>query len=180
MSDFSIIYPKPAKAAAYWTGDYNHFIVGDPRVLGTKSFHYSSGNNSSRFGCNCHQYVDGNRVRFDEYKGNGIEVQQVVDNKNGVSTKITDVGRAGCSPRAKSVQILDNETGRYSVARMLDGEVVGGYEANTKPAAKKFATGFKGRLQKFALNIASDSNGCERPVLKNVGAVLFNLAKRIK
>ena len=179
MSDFSIIYPKPEKGA-YWTGGYEHYIGGDPRVARTESLHYSSVNNSSNFGSNCHQYVDGNRVRFDEYKGNGIMVQQVVDNKNGISTKTVDVGPADGSPRAKSVQILDNETGRYSVVRKLDGEVVGGYEANTKPAVKKFATGFKGRLQKLALNIASDSNGCERPVLKNIGAVLFDLAKRIK
>ena len=40
--------------------------------------------------------------------------------------------------------------------------------------------GIKAKLEKFALAIANDSNGCERPVLRRLGGFLFNIAGKIK
>ena len=74
----------------------------------------------------------------------------------------------------KSIQRITKD-GYYSVVRLVDDEIVGGYEMS--PFIRKFAQGFKGKLQKLALKIACDANGCERPVLRDVGARLLKMVK---
>ena len=59
-------------------------------------------------------------------------------------------------------------------------KIIGGYEANLKPANRKFATGFKGKLEKLALRISTNANGCERKGLRNIGDLLFKISKRIR
>lgn len=78
-----------------------------------------------------------------------------------------------------STHILNHETGLESVARKKGREVIGGYEI--LPAkGRTFAQGFKGRLQKLGMAVATDANGCERPVLKNVGEMILKVAKMVK
>ncbi len=77
-----------------------------------------------------------------------------------------------------STHILNHETGLESVARKKGSEVIGGYEI--LPTKRTFAQGFKGRLQNLGMAVATDANGCERPVLKNVGEMILKVAKMVK
>lgn len=77
-------------------------------------------------------------------------------------------------PEHKLVQIKRPD-GFYSSARVVGNEVVGGYEV--VPETRTFAQGFKGKLQKAAMALGSDANGCERPVLRKLAGFLL---KRIK
>mgnify|MGYP004601561091 CR=1 FL=1 len=83
-----------------------------------------------------------------------------------------------CGKEYSSAHILNHETGLESVARKKGSEVIGGYEI--LPTKRTFAQGFKGRLQKLGMAVATDANGCERPVLKNVGEMILKVAKKVK
>lgn len=83
-----------------------------------------------------------------------------------------------CGKEYSSAHILNHETGLESVARKKGSEVIGGYEI--LPTKRTFAQGFKGRLQKLGMAVATDANGCERPVLNRLGAVILKVAKMVK
>lgn len=76
-----------------------------------------------------------------------------------------------------SVAEIKND-GAYSVTRKVGDEIVGGYEI--KPVNRKFATGFKGHVEKLAMKIGTDANGCERPVLRRVAEFMFNMLKKVR
>lgn len=76
-----------------------------------------------------------------------------------------------------SVKEIKND-GTYSVTRKVGDEIVGGYEI--KPVNRKFATGFKGHVEKLAMKIGTDANGCERPVLRRVSGFMFNMLKKVR
>ena len=122
-------------------------------------------------------FCDPNRIY--EWKDTH-EVKQELTQCPGSTMKVSTATRlrpTSSNVEYKTVQRLTND-GFYSVARTKNGKLIGGYEA--RPFTRKFAEGFKGKLQKFAINVATDSNGCERPVLKRIGNALFGLAKKIK
>lgn len=81
-----------------------------------------------------------------------------------------------------SHQKYDKITGDYSIVRKNGNKVISGYEMNLNDALpnRKFANGFRGKLQKLALKIGVDANGCERPVLSKVSGFLFNTVKKVK
>ena len=85
---------------------------------------------------------------------------------------------SGGGKEYSSTHILNHETGLESVARKKGSEVIGGYEI--LPTKRTFAQGFKGRLQNLGMAVATDANGCERPVLKNVGEMILKVAKMVK
>ena len=102
-------------------------------------------------------------------------ITQQIDDFGDAMLKITTITPEKETFRPlKSIQRITKD-GYYSTVRLVDNEIVGGYEM--VPFVRKFAEGFKGKLQKFALKIACDANGCERPVLRDVGARLLKLAK---
>lgn len=70
------------------------------------------------------------------------------------------------------------EDGHYICKTYRSGNGISSYTIN--PKVRNFASGIKGQLQKTALKISSDSNGCERPILKYLGELIFNLSKKIK
>ncbi len=76
-----------------------------------------------------------------------------------------------------SVAEIKND-GTYSVTRKVGDEIVGGYEI--KPVNRKFATGFKGHVEKLAMKIGTDANGCERPVLRRVSEFMLNMLKKVR
>ena len=77
-----------------------------------------------------------------------------------------------------STHILNHETGLEFVVRKKDNGAIIAYEI--LPTKRTFAQGFKGRLQKLGMAVATDANGCERPVLKNVGEMILKVAKMVK
>ena len=102
-------------------------------------------------------------------------VKQSFENKENMQVKRTTVGANS------TVEILDSESGNYSVVRKNNaGEVVLGYEMNLKPQGRKFAHGLAGKIQKMALKSASIGGGQERPVLSQVVELMFNVAKKIR
>lgn len=106
---------------------------------------------------------------------------QELKNADGVQLKTTEVIPMERRAEAyKSIQKLDRETGLYSVVRKKGDKIIGGYEVNLSQADRKFARGFKGKLEKLALNIATDANGCERKGLRKIGDLLFKISKRIR
>lgn len=76
-----------------------------------------------------------------------------------------------------SCQELKND-GTYSVVRKKGNEIIGGYEV--KPVDRKFAEGFKGKLQRAAMRLGTDANGCERPVLNRVSEFMLKVLKKVK
>ncbi len=77
-----------------------------------------------------------------------------------------------------STHTLNHETGLEFVVRKKDNGAIIAYEM--LPTKRTFAQGFKGRLQKLGMAVATDANGCERPVLKNVGEMILKVAKMVK
>lgn len=77
-----------------------------------------------------------------------------------------------------STHILNHETGLEFVVRKKDNGAIIAYDM--LPTKRTFAQGFKGRLQKLGMAVATDANGCERPVLKNVGEMILKVAKMVK
>ena len=109
------------------------------------------------------------------------ETTQELKNVDNVQFKTTTIKPLqGGRDSYKSIERLDTENGLYSVVRKKGDRIIGGYEVNLKQADRKFATGFKGKLEKLALRIATDANGCERKGLRNIGDLVFKIAKRIK
>ena len=118
-----------------------------------------------------HAYFELEKLGRDTY----TPVMQRFVEYQPVDIKETTVGAVS------DFQRYDHNTGLYSVVRKgRNGEVVGGYEMSLKPQGRTFATGFKGKLQKAAIKIGTDANGCERPVLRKVSGLLFDIAKKIK
>lgn len=113
------------------------------------------------------------------YQLTRVTIQELKD-INGVQFKTTKVMPYDATGAYQSIQRLDIENGLYSVVRKKDDKIIGGYEINLRQPDRKFAKRFKGRLEKLALYIATDVNGCERNGLRNIGDLLFKLAKRIK
>lgn len=70
---------------------------------------------------------------------------------------------------------MQRADGYYSSARTVGKDVVGGYEVI--PVQRKFLQGFKGKMQKLAMMIGQDTNGCERPVLRKVAGFIFKNIK---
>ena len=104
--------------------------------------------------------------------------EQQLTKKGDIQTKINTVkGDYPYKPVYKSVQI-QTEDGFYSVARTKNGEVIGGYEI--KPVNRKFAKSFKGKLQRAAMKLGTDANGCERPVLNRVSEFMLKVLKKVK
>ena len=114
-----------------------------------------------------HRYWDGNKC---------ITKSQELKNDKNMSVKNNTVSSYG--KEYSSTHILDRGTGLEAVVRRKGNEVIGGY--NVAPVKRTFAQGFKGRLQKLGMAVATDANGCERPVLKNIGEMILKVAKRIK
>jgi len=80
----------------------------------------------------------------------------------------------------KTFERLTND-GYYSVVRQnYNDEIIGGYEMNLKPKSNALADGFAGKLQKAALKIGTNADGCERPVLRRVAGFLFDIARKIR
>ena len=100
----------------------------------------------------------------------GHDTQVKINTVEGGKSHIDD-------PVYKSVE-TSTKDGFYSVARTKNGEIIGGYEV--EPVSRKFAQGFKGKLQRFAMRLGTDANGCERPVLRRVSEFIINTLKKIK
>ena len=130
-------------------------------------------------------YTDKNgKVReLIDYTRNNKDLKSVqkIQNIDSVQIKTTEILPFESGNESyKSIQRLDNETGLYSVTRQKGKKIIGGYEVNLKPEGRTFSSGFKGKLEKFALNIATDANDCERKGLRNIGEFLFKIARKIK
>lgn len=80
-------------------------------------------------------------------------------------------------PVYKSIE-TSTKDGCFSVVRIKNGDIIGGYEI--EPINRKFAQGFKGKLQRLAMRLGTDANGCERPVLRRVSAFILNTLKKVK
>ena len=137
--------------------------------------------NSPRGEHSCVRYnKNGGTTRLEEYTrmptGGPVNKHQELKDVENMSVKTNTVSRKG--NEYSSTHILDRETGVESVARRKGKEIIGGYDVI--PTKQTFAQGFKGRLQKLGMTIATDVNGCERPVLKNIGEMILKVAKRIK
>ena len=74
------------------------------------------------------------------------------------------------SSTLRKSNVIDDHFGK--VVRYLDSN-----EKESRVFAKK---GLKAILERFALKIATDSNGYEREGLRKIGGMLFELAKKIK
>jgi len=77
----------------------------------------------------------------------------------------------------KSIEYMDRN-GNVNVTRMVDGEIVGGYEFG--PVQRKLMTGFKGKVEALAMKIGTNSTGCERPVLRRVSGFMLDMLRKIK
>lgn len=108
---------------------------------------------------------------FDEGKIKSQELQNLDRCQIKINTVTTP------EKELKTVHYLDKD-GFYSVTRTKDGKIIGGYEG--QPIQRKLMTGFKGKVEKLGMAIATDANGCERPILRRVGGFILNLSKRIK
>lgn len=130
--------------------------------------------------CSVRYNKNGGTTKLEEYtfmpSGGVVNKHQELKDVENMSVKTNTVSRKG--NEYSSTHILDRETGVESVARRKGKEIIGGYDVI--PTKQTFAQGFKGRLQKLGMTIATDVNGCERPVLKNIGEMILKVAKRIK
>lgn len=187
MNDLSIQFPKQVLTHYFeypladvnvpklrWGNIPKTFIPSDATIQ-YDSFNSPRGEHSC-----VSYYKDGGTTRLEEYTrmpagGAVIKTQELKDVEN-MSVKTNTVSRKG--KEYSSTHILDRETGAESVVRRKGKEVIGGYEI--MPTKQTLAQGFKGRLQKLGMTIATDVNGCERPVLKNIGEMILKVAKRIK
>ncbi len=108
-------------------------------------------------------------------------ITQKIENSGDFVRKSTTIEPYLCwgFPLHKSVQNLSKD-GHYFIERSVGGSIINGYEMNLNYAKRPFSKGLKGKLQKAALLIANDSNGCERRILRGIGAFIFNIAKKIR
>ena len=184
----SICYPKQM---------HNYYSEYSDEKMGTKNVKYgdipkdtSSGVNieytspagKNQSAANVHYCRRGKFTRLEEKVMNsngGVSFtrSQMTGSEGALSIKENKVTSRG--KEYSSEHFIDHTTGHDRVIRKKGNVVIGGYEIN-KPVKQTFAQGFKARLQKLGMAVATDSNGCERPVLKNVGEMFLKLAKRIK
>lgn len=178
MKDLTFVYPKH-----YVLGKGNRLITPQQRAFieneatkGNKTVYntYNNGANKVKVFRN----TDGNLVLCEmDYHTDKKYASQIIKTGDDVQVKKTRLYRDGqefCS----SVQIQDKASGRYSVTRLKDGKVVGGYEVH--PVERKLMTGFKGKVEALAMKIGTNSNGCERPVLRRVSGFMLDLLRKIK
>lgn len=143
---------------------------------------YSTPN--GKYSDNAHYYRQGRITHLEEgylENSNGYfmtKSQDLNQTDPKLSIKKNTVSAGYGAKEYSSIHILNHETGLESVARKKGREVIGGYEI--LPTKRTFAQGFKGRLQKLGMAVATDANGCERPVLKNVGEMILKVAKMVK
>ncbi len=109
------------------------------------------------------------------------KITQKINNLGNCQMKVTKIEseHSGSLFVHKTVEWLDKNR-FYSVRRQISDKIVGGYAMNLEPVNRQFAKGFKGKLQKAALAIGTDANGCERPILNRFGAFMFDVAKKIR
>ena len=187
MNNLKIIYPNLLENQSYYnnTECANHFngnIKNSP-VLEPECTYYTHTKQANPIYLNTNEVGKINKVT--EYGGRrGYELTratiQELKDIEGVQIKTTTVTPFEPQKAYQSIQRLDKENGLYSVVRKKGDKIIGGYEVNLSQADRKFATGFKGKLEKLALNIATDANGCERKGLRKIGDLLFKIAQRIR
>ena len=155
-----------------------------PKILIPSDSTISYSSQNGRWSNNVHYYRQGGITHLEEgfleRSDGGLmtksqELNQTDPKLSIKKNKVSSYGKEEYS----STHILNHETGLESVARKKGREVIGGYEI--LPAkGRTFAQGFKGRLQKLGMAVATDANGCERPVLNRLGAVILKVAKMVK
>lgn len=128
---------------------------------------------------------DGDTFELEQRKYKGADYYPHISEKQNVSLDgkcktmevqyVKDHGNKG--QIYSSVHELKND-GTYSVVRKKGNEIIGGYEV--KPVDRKFAKSFKGKLQRAAMRLGTDANGCERPVLNRVSEFMLKMLKKIK
>lgn len=184
-----LVFPKPEKGVHYFRnglGGFKFTPASNPRQDILDSV--KSGTSIDIYydtGCGACEYakasVKGDVQELHE-SGRNIggypgDCHQKIINHGDMTTKTTTVSKCG-GKEFKSFQRLDKD-GYYSVSRKAGDKIVGGYEMPTK-VKRTFAEGLKGKLQKTAIAISTDANGCERPVLRKVGELIFNILKKMK
>lgn len=183
MNDLRIIYPNVEQNTAFFnTTEHDNHFKGDLKKRQTlePNCRYTSKTNQ---GTNISLLTDnsGKIVEYGEYVDSTKASVQKLKEIDGVQIKTTDVIPVKDRTKAyKSIQRLDKETGHYSITRLKGDKPIGGYEVILKSTNRKFGNGFKGKIEKFAINIATDANGCERKGLKQIGNVLFKIARKFK
>lgn len=187
VEGLSINFP-PKSRTYYREAPINHprefqIRCGDiPKTLIPSDSTISYTSQYGRAPYNVHYYRQGGITHLEEgYLGtsNGYfmtKSQELNQTDPKLSIKKNKVSGGG--KEYSSTHILNHETGLESVARKKGSEVIGGYEI--LPTKRTFAQGFKGRLQNLGMAVATDANGCERPVLKNVGEMILKVAKMVK
>lgn len=161
---------------------------------------WNSINNKTSYGVNnrCPQPINGykgnNIIRcgdyfMEEYAAKNASagrktykiIRQKIEHSGDFALKTTTIEPYSSYgfPIHKSVQKLSKD-GTYLVERTIGDKKVSGYEMNLNPVKRTFDKGLKGKLQKTAHLIANDTNGCERPILRNIGSFIFNIAKKTK
>ena len=78
----------------------------------------------------------------------------------------------------RSRQSICYWNGIYSREFYKNDKLINFYEI--KPIDRKFAKGFKGKLQRAAMRLGTDANGCERPVLNRVSEFMLKMLKKVK
>ena len=187
MNNLKIIYPNLLETQSYYNKAEcaNHFkgnIKNSP-ALEPECTYYTHTKQANPIYINTDEVGKINKVT--EYGGRrGSELTratiQELKDIEGVQIKTTTVTPFEPQKAYQSIQRLDKENGLYSVVRKKGDEIIGGYEANLSQRDRKFATGFKGKLEKLALRISTNANGCERKGLRNIGDLLFKISKRIR
>ena len=204
--ELKLIYPK--QAGPHYERYGWQLVTGNPKQANLEdNIRYSSERGAKKplYGHDVHRITDRGfhsyypnvdiRINHDgakalrediaDIQGEGsIGRFQLLHEKNGIVVKensVTHFPKQGSDSTVRSIAILDKENGLYSVTRKnRAGEIAGGYEMSLKPKTDALAQGTAGKLQRLALKIGTDSNGCERPVLRKVAGFLFNIAKRVK
>lgn len=187
VEGLSINFP-PKSRTYYREAPINHprefqIRCGDiPKTLIPSDSTISYTSQYGRAPYNVHYYRQGGITHLEEgylQKSNGAFMTKSQDlNKTDPNLSIKKNTVSSYGKEYSSIHILNHETGLESVARKKGSEVIGGYEI--LPTKRTFAQGFKGRLQKLGMAVATDANGCERPVLKNVGEMILKVAKMVK
>lgn len=175
LTDHYIEYPSEKNGVQKLRyGGIPKTLIPSNTVIG-----YTSPAGKDQSATNVHYYSKGGITYLEESVGNSYGgVSFTKSQKSGSDGKLSvKRNRVDWNKEYSSTHTLNHKTGLESVVRKKDGKIIGGYKI--KPVKRTFA-GFKGRLQKLGMAVATDANGCERPVLKNVGEMFFKLAKIIK
>lgn len=187
VEGLSINFP-PKSRTYYREAPINHprefqIRCGDiPKTLIPSDSTISYTSQYGRAPYNVHYYRQGGITHLEEgYLGtsNGYfmtKSQELNQTDPKLSIKKNKVSGGG--KEYSSTHILNHETGLEFVVRKKDNGAIVAYDM--LPTKRTFAQGFKGRLQKLGMAVATDANGCERPVLKNVGEMILKVAKMVK